>query len=116
MTIRKGTFTYTFMFDDEIDSEEFVRSLSTEQILGNCDEEHMLGRRGELVIEEVPNDQVAELEIALGCDGTFFADPDELAHARMDAEGDEERPDRDCDPDCSRRFSPAAECDCSRSK
>lgn len=24
------------------------------------------------------------------------------------------RPDRDCDPDCSRRVSPAAECDCSR--
>lgn len=29
---------------------------------------------------------------------------------------DTERPDRDCDSNCSRRASPAAECDCSRSK
>jgi hypothetical protein len=113
MTIRKGTFTFAFMFDDNIDSEEFVRSLSVDQILGNCDTEHMLGHTvGELVIVDVPNEQVAAEEIAMGSDGAFFADPDELADARMDGE----RPDRPCDATCSRRFSPAAECDCSRSK
>lgn len=26
------------------------------------------------------------------------------------------RPDRPCDPECARRFSPMAECDCSRSR
>lgn len=116
MTIRKATITYTFMFDDTNDSSEDVAKMDIATILEECDTGHMLGMTTGYTVEDVPNENVAAEEIALGCDGAFFADPDELEHARMDAEDDEERPDRDCDPDCSRRFSPAAECDCSRSK
>jgi hypothetical protein len=118
MTIRKATVTYTFMFDDTINTVDEVNAMDLEDIMAECNTGHMLGLAswGDHNIVEVPNDKVAEEEIALGCDGTFFADPDELEHARLDAEGDEGRPDRDCDPDCSRRAHPAAECDCSRSK
>lgn len=90
MTIRKGVFVFTFLFDDNIDSEEFVRSLTPDQILGNCDTEHMLGQASPLEIVDVPDADVAAEEIALGCDGTFFADPDELAHAAMDDAGEDE--------------------------
>ena len=82
MTIRKGTFTYTFLFDDEIDSEDDIRAMDTEDILASCEDDHMLGRRGELVIVEVPNEQVVAEELALGCDGTFFADPDAVWDAQ----------------------------------
>lgn len=90
MGIRKATFTFTFLFDDSVDTEEFVRSLEVEQIIGNCDDGFMLGQVTEaMVITDVPNEQVAAEEKALGGDGTFFADRDELEHARLDAEGDE---------------------------
>lgn len=109
MTIRKGSFTFSFMFDDTIDPVDDVMQMSIERILSETDIGHMLGHVSvPLAIVEVPNEKVAEEEIAMGCDGTFFADPDELEDSR-------ERPDRPCDPTCSRRFSLAAECDCSRS-
>lgn len=96
MTIRKGKMTleFVFMFDDNIDTEESVRNMSLEDLQYEITEGHMLGQFGlghaALSIEAVPNDQVAAEEIALGCDGTFFADPDELEHARMNAAGENE--------------------------
>lgn len=92
MTIRKGKMTleFVFMFDDNIDSEESVRKMSLDDLKFEITDGHMLGQFGlghaVLTIEEVPNDRVAAEEMALGCDGTFFADPDELE----DEEGEDE--------------------------
>lgn len=116
MTIRKGSFTFTFLFDDNINSLEEVSGMTMSEIIAECDDGDMLGQSdfSQTTFEEVPNDRVPAEEMALGCDGTFFADRDELEHARLDAES--ERPDRDCDATCTRRMHPAAECDCSRSE
>jgi hypothetical protein len=91
MTIRKGVITYTFMFDDTINPVDEVNELELADIIYQCERLHMLGQasRGDYNIVEVPNDEVAAEEIKLGCDGTFFADPDELAHQEMDANSDE---------------------------
>lgn len=113
MTIYKAHLTVTFMFDSNIDTPEAVRAMTLGEILNDMEDGHMLGQVSGIGFKPIPNEEVAGEERALGCDGTFFADPDELEHARLDAEG---RPDRDCDATCSRRFSPAAECDCSRSQ
>lgn len=120
MTIRKGVVTFTFLFDDTINSVDDVNAMSLEDIMYHCTHEHMVGMEsfGDHNITPVPDDCVESEEIAMGCDGTFFADPDELEHARLDALGeeDDERPDRPCDPSCARREHPAAECNCSRSR
>lgn len=78
MTIRKGTITYTFMFDDTLDSVDSVNEMDLADIITECREGHMLGRAswGDHNIVEVPEDQVVAEEVALGCDGTFFADAD----------------------------------------
>lgn len=115
MSIYKAVIQVTVLFDSNIDSVEQFQHMSLPFILDECNDGHMMGRRTDISLVEVPNDEVPAEEKALGGDGTFFADPDELTHARLDAE-ESERPDRACDPTCSRRFSPAAECDCSRSE
>ena len=87
MTIRKGVLHFTFMFDDRHMSVDEVNAMSVEDILAESNDGLMLGLTtnwGEYGIVEVPNDQVAAEEIALNCDGTFFADPDELQHAILD--------------------------------
>ena len=88
MTIRKGTVTYTFLFDDRFNSVDEVNAMGMDEVLAACSDGDMLGKEnwGDYNIVEVPNDQVPAEEIALGCDGTFFADKDELEHANMDAE------------------------------
>ena len=115
MTIRKGVITFTFMFDDRFHSVDDVNAMDIRDIIEACTDGDMLGKEkwGDYNIVEVPNENVAAEEIALDCDGTFFADKDELEHDRLD---EEERPDRDCDPECTRRLHPYAECDCSRSE
>lgn len=90
MTIRKGTIVYTFMFDDTVNSVDEVNAMGMEDITEECMSGHMLGQYagGDYNIVEVPNDEVAAEECALGCDGTFFTDPDELEDARLDSEGE----------------------------
>lgn len=80
MTIRKGFITYTFMFDDTINSVDEVNAMDLQDIMSECATGHMLGRASwtDHNIVEVPNDRVAAEEKALDCDGKFFADPDEL--------------------------------------
>lgn len=90
MTIRKAVFSFTFLFDDTIDPEDSVKEMTVSEIFDECDVGHMMGRvLGGMTITAVPNESVAAEEIALGGDGTFFADPDELTHARLDAEEDD---------------------------
>lgn len=86
MTIRKATFTYTFMFDDTVNSVEEVQEMSLGEILEHCDTEHMLGRWSGVddVVMSLPDESVPYWEVSLGGDGTFFMDPDELQHAILD--------------------------------
>lgn len=113
MTIMRGRLVFEFLFNTNEVSEDRVRLMSIGEIVEECDAGDFMGHQVSGTYEVVPDAEVPAAEMAYGGDGTFFADPDELEHARLDAEAG--RPDRDCDPDCSRRFSPAAECDCSRS-
>lgn len=91
MSIFKATYTYTFMFDSNVNTVDEVNAMSLGDVIYHCEHEHMLGREtlGPDEIVELPNEQVPTEEIALGCDGSFFADPDELEHARMNGELDD---------------------------
>ena len=75
------------MFDDNITPMDEVGTMTLGEIMSECETGHMLGIAswGDNLIVEVPNENVVAEEIALGCDGTFFADPDELTHAELDA-------------------------------
>jgi hypothetical protein len=61
------------------------------------------------IVQEWAETGRAPLGYTMDRDGTFVK-------GSVYGEDDYERPDRDCDPDCSRRFHGMAECDCSRSK
>lgn len=89
MTIRKCTLTFTFLFDDTIDSVEDVHNSSLAELVEECDAGSMLGRASDWNFQPVADEDVADEEIALGGDGTFFADPDEVIHARLDADTDD---------------------------
>lgn len=87
MTIMRGVITFTFMFDTNIDPlKDVEHNLSLEDILDECSTGHMLGATTGATFEAIPDADVPDAERALGCTtGDFFADPDELAHAQMDA-------------------------------
>ena len=82
MTIRKATVTFTYMYDSKVNSDEEVSEMSLGDILSECATGHMLGMTTGSTVEGVQNFLVAAEEVALDCDGTFFADPD----AQWDAE------------------------------
>lgn len=81
MTIRKGTITFTFMFDDTLDSVDSVNEMELYDIITECREGHMLGQAswGDHNIVEIPAEQVRAEALALGNDGTFFDDEDFFA-------------------------------------
>lgn len=85
MTIRKATVTFTYMYDSKVNSDAEVAEMSLGDILSECATGHMLGMTTGSTLEGVQNFLVANEECALGCDGTFFADPD----AAWDAENDQ---------------------------
>lgn len=73
MTIRKGTFTFTFLFDDEINTVADVRGMDIDDIMHETRGGDMIGLvTGELTIVEVPEESVYGEEEALGGDGSFF--------------------------------------------
>ena len=75
MAIKKGTFTFTFLFDDEINSEAEVRGLDIDDIMHETRDGSMLGAvTQELTIVQIANENVADEEVALRGDGSFFAD------------------------------------------
>lgn len=86
MSIYKAVIQVTVLFDSDIVSVESFQNLPLPVILGECDTGDMMGMRSDISLVEVPNDEVPAEEKALGGDGTFFADPDELTHAELDAE------------------------------
>ncbi len=80
--IYKGTATFAFLFDSGINSVDEVYAMPLASILAECTDGHMMGQMSvDITIERIPNERVAAEEIAMAGDGTFFADPDELADA-----------------------------------
>lgn len=77
--IRKGTITFTFLFDTTVNNpEDIVQNFTVEDILYHCSNEHMVGAcalDGYDIQDVAPEDVEKEL-IALDNDGTFF-DTDE---------------------------------------
>lgn len=79
MTIRKGTVVFTFMFDDALISVDAVNEMGVREIIEECTDGSMLGKEnwGDYNVIEVPEESVVSEEVALDCDGTFFADREE---------------------------------------
>lgn len=73
MAIRKGSFTFEFLFDDATDSMERVKNMDIKDIIEECDDGTMIGHvpvpRTFTVVDAV---DVSEQLRLMGNDGTFF--------------------------------------------
>lgn len=86
MAIKKGSFTFEFMYDTADSPDEVVQAMSISEIFEECDSGAMIGALAEsgLTIEDVPEDEVKPTLIRFGnADASFFDFHDSLA-------GDEE--------------------------
>jgi hypothetical protein len=75
MAIRKGTFAFTFLFDDETDPVDQVMDMSVSDIINECDDGTMIGHLSSNVLYEIVSPlDVSEQLRSMGNDGTFFND------------------------------------------
>jgi len=88
MAIRKGVATFTFLYDDESYTEEDFENFDMADIIEESRSGDMIGHFSSIEYSDVPADVIPDELLALGNDGTFFGDLDEIEHARLDAEND----------------------------
>lgn len=79
MAIKKGSFTFEFLYDDTDVSDEAVQNMPISVILEECDSGPMIGAVADcgVAIEDVPADEVEAQLLNMGNDGTFFGNPEE---------------------------------------
>lgn len=71
--IRSGTITFTFLFNETINSTDEVNAMSMDDILYECSQGHMVGQvTGDYKVVPVNPAKVENSLLRLDNDGTFF--------------------------------------------